>query len=119
MDKTLIQMAIDGVVAQGALAYNSSDTCMLRTPDGLKCAVGHLIDDAHYTVSLEQLANPRKWRTCRRAIALSHPELGLDPEDPTHIIWELLADLQSAHDNAAGVLEFVEEAQAIQEGKMT
>lgn len=51
------QETFDTVVAhlrkQGKPASNDDGTCMYRTTDGLKCAVGALIPDERYTAILE------------------------------------------------------------------
>lgn len=37
--------------------YGPSGICVYRNPDGLKCAVGALIDDEHYRPDIECLAS--------------------------------------------------------------
>lgn len=89
--------AIFNKVATHLLTQNclSADggLCMYRGPDGLKCAVGCLIDDDHYDRTLEGVtigsdSNGRVRRVVELSIGreLSYDEVGL------------LANLQWTHD---------------------
>jgi len=56
----LVKKIRDGFVAQGGPSFdleraltNKTGGCMYRGPGGSKCAVGFLIDDAHYSPELE------------------------------------------------------------------
>lgn len=51
--KELVLKAITGVIKQGRKSYGKDDVCAYRGPEGLKCAVGHLIDDKFYDIGLE------------------------------------------------------------------
>ncbi len=67
--------------------------CLYRGPNGMKCAVGCLIDDEHYTADLEGLSVVRADKVTY-AIAQSIGR-SLTIEDVT-----LLNSLQRFHDNA-------------------
>jgi hypothetical protein len=48
--------AYNGIKAQGfkqSLLNNGSNMCAYRSPDGLKCAVGHMISDEQYNSDFE------------------------------------------------------------------
>lgn len=53
--KELLRKAITGVINQGCKSdlLEDGDVCAYRGDSGAKCAVGHLIDDEHYNISLE------------------------------------------------------------------
>lgn len=53
--KELLKKAIESVIAQGECSINDACLCVYRGSKGLKCAVGHLIDDEHYHRSLENM----------------------------------------------------------------
>lgn len=57
MPDELPQMIFDrvwtGLKGQGFVRSIEGDDCMYRGPDGLKCAVGHCIDDEHYNMNME------------------------------------------------------------------
>ena len=59
--------------------------CMYRGPDGMKCAIGHLISDENYSVDLE---NKRVRNKMVRKAA----------EIPDHIDERFLQELQDCHD---------------------
>lgn len=62
--------------------------CRYRGPNGLKCAVGVLIDDEHYNTDLEGYDVHSS--NVRAAVTKS---LGFTPD------WELLDQVQTIHDN--------------------
>jgi hypothetical protein len=62
--------------------------CAYRSPDGLSCAIGCLIEDKHYSAGLEK--NDVYDMSVRAAIVKSIPNWELNEE--------LLADLQHIHD---------------------
>lgn len=73
------------------------DECQYRGPDGLMCAAGCLIDDAHYQKyfegnALDQDSDPQAWEGIGRALALS----GVDNAD-----LPMVRDLQIVHDGLA------------------
>ena len=116
MTKAFVERAVKGVVAQGAIAFDTeAKQCQLRTSDGLKCAVGQLIADEHYRPSMEIQASPqhRSSIAVRHAIAASNPDLNLDPKDHYQPYWKVLTQLQDLHDNAASVKDFAEEAREL------
>ena len=58
--QTLFDRAVLGVYHQGRKSLLPREDaglgpmCAYRGTHGLKCAIGHLIDDAHYTPALEE-----------------------------------------------------------------
>lgn len=73
------------------------DECQYRGPDGLMCAAGCLIEDAHYQKyfegnALDQDSDPQAWEGIGLALALS----GVDKED-----LHMVRDLQIVHDGLA------------------
>ena len=108
--KTLVNRAITRMREQDQLAYNSDkEVCQLRTPDGLSCAVGQLIDDEHYRLHMEKAASPKNPESgdIRMAITLSNPDLKLDPYDFHAPYWTALSKMQEVHDNCDTVEDFV------------
>ena len=56
MQKATYEMLKKSALAvydQGEVSANSNGTCLYRGPRGLKCAIGHLIPDESYDISLE------------------------------------------------------------------
>jgi len=66
-------------------------TCRYRAADGLKCAVGALIKDEHYTAEMEG-------RTCQHKIVLEGLAKSGINEDVLHGESHLLHHLQQLHD---------------------
>lgn len=86
------QQVFDTVVAhlrkQGKQAVNNDSKCVLRAPDGSKCAVGCLIPDNQYDPSFE--SHPLE------AVVVLVPRL-------RKMSVALLCDLQDAHDFYGGI----------------
>jgi hypothetical protein len=85
----IFDTSVGALLKQGRPAYSPEDGCAYRTPDGAKCAVGHLIPDSKYTPALEGM--PADADDVLRAISEG-------AGDHAH----LLQRLQSAHDAPAG-----------------
>lgn len=50
----LYDMSVEGVIRQGRRSHSPQKrACMYRGPDGLKCAVGHVIPDEYYNSLFE------------------------------------------------------------------
>lgn len=102
----LFQRAVLGVIKQGRLNYNAKlGMCEYRAADGLRCSVGHLIEDADYTPEME---GKSVWCHARRG---SLPK-ALAP------FHEPLMHLQMIHDRCAlagGVHDFIEKCAAFAE----
>jgi hypothetical protein len=81
------------LLTQGVQAKNSQEDYLYRTNDGLKCAVGCLIDDDAYDPALEGLG------VTSDSDALDHAlrESNIDTDNPR--VCHLLTDLQRLHDN--------------------
>lgn len=78
--------------AQGRPAYDLSDGCLYRGPNGTKCAVGCLIPDDRYDPAMEHHAVQDLSRE-----AFNLPEIK-DHED-------LLASLQNVHDASSNCID--------------
>lgn len=78
--------------AQSILADNF--TCLYRGPEGRMCAVGCLIDDAHYDTAFEgqSAAEPR-------VIVAVLNSLVVDPSVTVVALGHMLDDWQNYHDN--------------------
>ena len=87
--------SVAGVIKQGALSKNFTGHCLYRGPDGLKCAIGHVINDD------EVIEN-------ERAIALLPFRHGR-----FNHLWDLAQNLQGAHDASDDIKEFIANARCI------
>lgn len=100
----LFNRAVSRVIEQGAPGFNyKNGMCALRTKDGHKCAVGMLIDDEDYDVTLEAYASPAQIanQRLRELIMKANPDLNLDPANLEEPYWKMLSSLQQAHDDIA------------------
>ncbi len=95
------------LLAQGCKSVHNN-SCMYRSPDGKKCAVGHLIDDEHYSESLEGLI------TDSIQVIDALRKSGIDVEVPENYQItnlpddiDFLYELQGAHDGTGS--DFVNE----------
>jgi hypothetical protein len=90
---TLIQHVCTALDAQGRKS-TTADThgCRYRGQDGTKCAVGHLIDDAHYDPDFDDDICPLTAHDpdVIAAVRASHPNHTIDPA--------ILQQLQEVHD---------------------
>lgn len=89
--ENLTRKAIEAVIKQGAPSMNEDGACLYRCGD-LKCAVGHLIADEHYTPELE--GSNLIDRDVVRALKASQGEI-------TNKALEELKCVQMAHDGAS------------------
>lgn len=78
--------------------------CQYRGPNGLKCAVGHLIDDACYQPLMEGRSIPspkalaaHQDTSVRKSLDALMAALACSNIDHASS-WELLSDLQNTHD---------------------
>lgn len=97
----LFDRMVSRLKAQGRQSINpDTGHCFYRHPDdpNLRCAVGLVIDDAHYNPGWDSNNNLKgAWTPeVRKAVAESNPDLDLDPDD--HDFGSFLADVQRAHD---------------------
>lgn len=91
----IFNTAYTGIIAQGRQSLNKKGDCRYRGPDGLKCAIGHLIDDA----------TAEKWE----GIAISYiNKFGTPPGWIAENI-QLLRMIQDAHDADSEPETFIEE----------
>jgi hypothetical protein len=89
----LFDRAVRGVLEQGKPSTAQADAgCYYRNHAGLKCAVGHLIDDSDYDPSMERLVAGK--------LVERFPQLGF------HGHTLLLSQLQGAHDGAAKLAHY-------------
>lgn len=52
----IFDKSVEGLASQGFRQAMDGDSCMYRSPDGLKCAAGWLISDDEYETVVEGLA---------------------------------------------------------------
>jgi hypothetical protein len=112
--KEIFDKSVNGVAAQGMLSKDRDGTCFYRSPGGLKCGVGQLIDDDKYNEGFENfgiraLGDAKSFETDRTQIkrelitdALTAS--GIDVEDTA--TRDLLTNLQACHDGAESLTEF-------------
>lgn len=98
-NKEILRKSIVGVIEQGKPSVNGSN-CMYRSKDGLRCAVGMIIEDEHYDSDLEN-----KIVTDRRMFDVIEKSIG---KKPTPILINHLYRIQRAHDIAAIFTDFVD-----------
>ena len=86
------------LLTQNARSTNVNGDCMYRGPNGLKCAVGYLIEDEHYHVMLEGFSIDRPYVKERvaRSLKIDFKDLGVP--SVSEPICSLLRRLQSIHD---------------------
>ncbi len=107
MDKQDIYNRVKAaLLAQGSRSV--SDTgCVYRSTDGKRCALGHLIDDEHYSPELEgNGCGSMIVIKALQASGISVSENDSD-DDVYHDHRDFLRKIQMAHDSAA--LDFVPE----------
>ena len=98
-----LNIAVSGVVKQGRLAASAAGCCFYQMgKNGPRCAIGHLLTD-------EQL------HLVRIREANTKPVSGLIGEGilDTSFRHPFFTELQSAHDTANSVQEFVEKARGL------
>lgn len=78
------------LLSQGKRSINNNGMCEYRTGDGLKCAVGCLIDDKDYKPSLEGTA------VNNSQVVIALESSGINMADG---IADMLFELQDIHDN--------------------
>jgi hypothetical protein len=108
---TLLERAFTEIIAQGERGYDPyMDSSLLRTENGLACIIGCLLEDKFYKTVLEDNVNltARDGEPLRVALAKSHPDLPLSPFHKQGLEWQVLCQLQMAHDTAANLDEFLE-----------
>lgn len=94
-DKAALHM-----IKQGEPAWNNTNDqqCMYLAPSGLKCGVGGLIDEPHYSPECEDyldVADVFYWPENALYIALDRSGVNLDNPG----VRELLPEIQSIHDD--------------------
>jgi hypothetical protein len=99
--KTGMQAAFDtataAIIKQGKRSVSYGGTCQYRGPDGMKCAVGHLMTDeqiARHHISNSATAFSFKIPLMQELIP------GLNDQDEIEVARSFLAELQDAHDLA-------------------
>jgi hypothetical protein len=80
---------VEHMLKQNQRAVDKDNRCMYKTEDGLKCAVGCLINDTNYSTTLEH----QSIRSIEAALKLS----GVPVESSR--VLRLLEDLQEVHDH--------------------
>jgi len=82
--------AVELVIKQGAVCKNNDAVCLYRGPNGMKCAIGHLISDeqiAKYNIRMNHYVEYFPSTLLKEII-----------NDDAYIVCEFLTGLQSAHD---------------------
>lgn len=99
----LVKKSISAVILQGEQSIDRDGDCMYRTcnnkGDTLKCAIGHLISDEHYTIDLENVSAINE-----QIISAIEKSVGFPLSKDTA---ESLRYVQLSHDDAAEGPEFV------------
>lgn len=81
----MFNIAYKGIVGQGGPSVNAFGSCEYRGPNGLKCAIGHLIKDKEYDESWE-------------GYNLYSSAINLDMETSSKK-FKFIAKMQSIHDD--------------------
>lgn len=92
-NKEIYELVMSKMCEQNAQSVNDSGTCMYRGPNGLKCAVGHLIDDEAYSEKLECKTIDSIY--VQEAVTQSCSRLGFVVDYST---FKLLSHMQQVHD---------------------
>lgn len=87
----IFNQAYVAVMHQGCKSLNYNRGCQYRGPDGLKCAIGHLIDDATAKAWDRRSANDIASIARARNVKYKVPDWILKN-------FTLVADIQAAHD---------------------
>jgi hypothetical protein len=90
--QTVFDTATAAIIKQGKRCVNNSGTCQYRGPDGLKCAIGHLITDEQ--MERHHIINSAGALSFSRALV---EELIPDMND-LEVTRNFLSELQDAHD---------------------
>lgn len=92
--QAVFNKAVRGLLKQGKKSLSRADptTCAYRGRDGMRCAIGMLIKDKHYTDAMEG-GTVHDEAVCD---ALKKSGVSVDGES-----FDLCADLQTVHDNRA------------------
>ena len=93
----IFNKAVGGIYEQGEQSLDTYGECQYRGKNGTKCAIGMLIDDAHYALRLEGCTI--RSEKIRSAVEDSIGRELMDKE------LHLLIDLQNIHDGANYVNE--------------
>lgn len=97
-----------GMKSQGQLSVDADCGCYLRHPTtNAKCAVGQLIDDAHYRLHLDDDSSVGDgWHTVSHELKQALSLSGVDTTNDD--IANLLYVSQIAHDGAASIHSFID-----------
>jgi hypothetical protein len=86
------------LLSQGAISEDDFGSCRLRGRDGRRCAIGILIDDAHYSERLEGLGIGYYKAGHDGPLLQALMRSGVDAYDPR--ARAMLLDLEDMHDAA-------------------
>lgn len=86
----MFDLAVSKTIAQGKRCVNDDGECLYRH-EGLACAIGQLINDDQEP---ERLSGSLARKKIREAVMASNPNHVF-----THQDWDVLDDLQHAHDD--------------------
>lgn len=78
---------------------NKQGSCLYRSPDGKKCAVGHLISDEHYASHLES-KSVFSWDVNQALTASGVDLIDRGIADVTSEAEQVLNECQQCHDNS-------------------
>ena len=101
MKQELFDIALEHIRQQGRPSLNEYGQCRYRTEDGLSCAAAPFIQD--YDPSMEHVG-------FIRLVEDAHYQPRLDPRAVEH--FELVCELQLAHDSASDGADFMSEYEA-------
>jgi len=93
----IFDKAVDGMLKQGVQSMNECGSCVYRSSDGLKCAVGHVIPDELYDPGMDDQTTLLDG-TAIEAILRHYDDLPAWMHE--HKV--LLTRLQTAHDGPLG-----------------
>lgn len=104
--ENLVKKAIEAVLEQGMASVSDTGQCRYRQGEVLKCAIGHLIPDEHYSESLENkavnysyvMSDDTEVFPVKDVLRKVYPEI-------TEVTLRQLKEVQIAHDSASSAID--------------
>jgi hypothetical protein len=102
--QAIFDQVVNHLLTQNAVSWDTNGICQYRGPNGMKCAVGCLIDDAYYHPDMEDMSIQSAIRdqhimASRKLLVDALINSGVDLNDPTTA--KLLDHLQQVHDRSS------------------
>lgn len=113
MKQRLFDRAVGGVIHQGGPSRTEQNGCAYRSKDGRRCAVGWILEDAHYTRDFDDYSTvvplcPTEATDVRHLRLLNALNMSVGAYLSVDAL-KLLQELQMAHDQSAEMTDTDEE----------